>query len=87
MIVPDARIAEGFGTVALSLQDGRVVTGVVKSERDGKITLASPDGRIVTVTLADVDERSASKSAMPGMGTVLTPRELRDIVEYLSTLK
>jgi quinoprotein glucose dehydrogenase len=26
-------------------------------------------------------------SAMPAMGTVLTPREVRDVVEYLSTLK
>ena len=26
-------------------------------------------------------------SAMPAMGTVLTPREVRDVVEYLATLK
>jgi quinoprotein glucose dehydrogenase len=26
-------------------------------------------------------------SSMPAMGTVLTPREMRDVVEYLSTLK
>jgi hypothetical protein len=26
-------------------------------------------------------------SAMPAMGTVLTPREVRDVVEYLGTLK
>jgi quinoprotein glucose dehydrogenase len=87
LIDPDARIADGFGTIALSLQDGRVVTGVLKSERDGVITVASADGRTVTVSLAEVDERSASKSAMPKMGTVLSPRELRDVVEYLSTLK
>jgi len=24
---------------------------------------------------------------MPAMGTVLTPREVRDVVEYLGTLK
>jgi mono/diheme cytochrome c family protein len=26
-------------------------------------------------------------SSMPAMGTVLTPREVRDVVEYLGTLK
>jgi mono/diheme cytochrome c family protein len=26
-------------------------------------------------------------SAMPAMGTLLTPREMRDVVEYLTTLK
>mgnify|MGYP003346772930 CR=1 FL=1 len=26
-------------------------------------------------------------SAMPAMGTILTPREVRDVVEYLSTMK
>jgi hypothetical protein len=35
-----------------------------------------------------VKERASLPSAMPpGMGEVLTKRELRDLVQYLSTLK
>jgi HEAT repeat protein len=36
---------------------------------------------------AQVAEGFGPVSAMPAMGTMLTPRQVRDIVEYLSTLK
>jgi len=36
---------------------------------------------------AHVAEGFGPVSAMPAMGTLLTPRELRDVVAYLETLK
>ena len=87
LIEPDAKITPGFGTVALSMRDGRVVTGAIKSEADGIVVVEPPDGRPIRLTVGEIDERSTSKSAMPAMGTILSPRELRDIIEYLSTLK
>ncbi len=36
---------------------------------------------------AQVAEGFGPVSAMPAMGTLLTPREMRDVVEYLTTLK
>jgi mono/diheme cytochrome c family protein len=36
---------------------------------------------------AEVAQGFGPISAMPAMGTVLTPREVRDVVEYLGTLK
>jgi mono/diheme cytochrome c family protein len=41
----------------------------------------------VAVNIVDIEQRSASRSAMPKMGDILSARELRDVVEYLSTLK
>ncbi len=87
MIEPDAKIASGFGTVSVSLGDGRVIAGVLKSEKDGALTLDLPDGRQVVVPLSEIDERSPFRSAMPKMTNVLNMNELRDVVEYLSTLK
>ncbi len=87
LIEPDAKIAQGFGTFAFSLTDGRVITGVIKSESGAKIVVEGPDRRAFEFAASEVDERSSARSAMPKMGPVLTPRELRDVIEYLSTLR
>jgi quinoprotein glucose dehydrogenase len=87
LVDPDAKISQGFGTVAFALRDGRVITGVLKGETSLAVTVEAPDGRVIQVPLAEVEERSSSKSAMPKMGTILSPREVRDVIEYLSTLK
>ena len=87
LIVPDAKIAPGFGSVALVLTSGKILAGTLKSEQGGKIVLETPDGKTVTVAAEDVEDRSPPKSAMPPVDRVITLRELRDLVEYLGTLK
>lgn len=87
LVNPDAKIAPGYGTVLLALQDGQIVSGVLKSEDKGMLTVETPEGRPVTVDASAVEERAAARSAMPAMSTILAPRELRDVVEFLSTLK
>jgi len=43
---------------------------------------------VVTVKKSDITERRKGLSAMPdGLADLLSPRELRDLVEYLSGLK
>jgi len=87
MIDPDAKIAPDFGTVSLALTDGRIVSGVLKSETKAEVVLETAAGHRVTVPAEEIEERSSPHSAMPKMTTVLSPREIRDLVEFLSTLK
>ncbi|MFO0907537.1 MAG: hypothetical protein U0794_04115 [Isosphaeraceae bacterium] len=87
LVEPDAAIAEGFGTVQLALRDGRILAGLIRSESGGRITIVSPTGLAQSVAAEDVEERSAPRSAMPRMTEVLTPRQLRDLVAYLATLR
>ncbi|MHC5543333.1 c-type cytochrome, partial [Singulisphaera rosea] len=86
LMEPDAKIASGYGTIVLALEDGQIVSGILKSEANGKITVETPGGQVV-VPADKVEERSAVTSAMPKVGTILSPRELRDVVEFLSGLK
>jgi putative heme-binding domain-containing protein len=87
LLTPSARIAPGYGTVTFLLTDGTTVGGIVKSERDGLVEIVTPDNKTLQLKAADIEQRSEPKSAMPAVDKVLSLRELRDLVEYLSTLK
>ena len=87
LVEPSALIARGFESVTLVLDSGNIVAGVIRSEADGMVTIEQPDGRIVTVKTEEIEERTPARSAMPEMHRTLTPREMRDLVEFLSTLQ
>ncbi len=86
LIDPNAKITPGFGSITLVLDSGRVVAGVLKAEDPNQVTVETPDGKVVSVPVKEIDERTSPKSAMPPMNKVLSPRELRDLIEYLSTM-
>ena len=87
LIAPSAKIAQGFDTVTIQLKNGAVVSGTIKSESADDLSIATADGRRVVKT-ADVRRRAGSRaSGMFPMGEVLTPREIRDLIEFLASLK
>ncbi len=86
---PSAAIAPGYENVVLTLKDGSFVAGLLNAEDAKELTIASLiDGKKQKVPKANVKERLAVPSAMPpGLGEVLGKRDLRDVVEYLATMK
>ena len=77
----------GFGMVALTLKDGRTLSGTLKEETpgsNGTLTLLLPDGKTGSVQLSDIATRTPAISAMPPMNGILTKRQLRDVVEFLA---
>jgi putative heme-binding domain-containing protein len=86
IVLPNAKIAKGFGTVAIVLDSGKVVAGKIKAEDEETLTLVTPENRTIRIDRDNVDEQTAATSAMPEMTMNLTVREIRDLVEYLATL-
>jgi quinoprotein glucose dehydrogenase len=86
IVLPNAKIAKGFGTVSILLEDGRIVVGTIKAEDAVTLALLTPQNKTIRIDRDNVDEQSASTSAMPEMTKTLTLREIRDLVEFLSTL-
>lgn len=66
---------------------GITVSGALKEENDKTLTLTLQDKTETTVNIVEIESRSAPLSVMPPMSAILTPRELRDMAEYLSGLK
>ena len=87
LLDPAAKIAVGYGLVGLTLKDSSVVSGTLARETPTAVTVRLLDGTMRTVARADIENQTAPVSIMPPMGTILQPRELRDVVAYLSSLK
>lgn len=87
IVDPNKVIAKGFQAAILLDLDGRIHTGVVRDESDTSLTLIDLEGKVKTFDKAEIEARNPSKSAMPDdLIKYLTKAELRDLVEYLSTL-
>ena len=87
IIEPQKAITEGYGSISLTLKNGNSIVGLFKSETKGVIKIKDAEGKINKVASKEVKERTPVISTMPPMGAILNKREIRDIIEYLSTLK
>jgi quinoprotein glucose dehydrogenase len=60
----------------------------IKEENAQQIKLMTPEGEALVVLKKDVEDRQTGKSAMPE-DTIkhLTKSELRDLIEFLASLK
>lgn len=87
LVDPSKRIAPGYGIVTLNLDDGKRVTGVLSEENNASILVKQGNSPDTLVQKKDIAERRDAPSSMPDMKAVLSRREIRDLVAYLSTLK
>jgi quinoprotein glucose dehydrogenase len=88
IVDPNRQIAKGFETVVLTLKNGKIITGVLKSEDAKLVRLVTAEGTAVTVKKGSIDERSSGPSAMPAdLVKQLSKSDLRDLVEFLAGLK
>jgi len=85
LVTPSTRIAEGFGTTTIELDDGTTCTGVVTRDRDGSLTIVDSTGKATEVPWQRIRKRTANTtSAMPPMAGTLSRRQLRDVIEFLA---
>ncbi len=88
IVLPNAKIAEGFQTVVVTMKNGDIQAGLLKSETATEVVLQLPGSPAVTVKKAEIAARDAAPSGMPpNLGDLLTKREIRDLVEFMASLK
>jgi quinoprotein glucose dehydrogenase len=87
LLTPSARVAPGYGVVSLTLKSGRKLDGVLKEESAAAVTIELAAGATERVNVAEIATRSNAVSAMPPMGALLAPREIRDVLEFLTGLQ
>ena len=87
LIEPSARISPGFGMVMLTLKDGTSAAGILTSENDHELVLKTSEAEPLKIPVARIAKRDNVPSSMPPMGNIMSKREIRDVVEFLSGLK
>lgn len=88
ILLPNKTIAVGFENVTVTLRDGRTLAGLLKSETATELVLDSPEDGKLQLLKTDLTARQRGLSAMPeDMGRVLSAREVRDLVQFLSGLR
>jgi quinoprotein glucose dehydrogenase len=86
IVTPGTDIAKNFELAVLLLDDGNVITGVVREEDEKTLSIEVTTGsetKQVTVDKDSIEERKAT-SAMPLLANLLSKRDLRDLIEYLA---
>ena len=87
LINPSAQIAPGFGIVNVTLKNKTEVTGTLAKETPEAVTVRLFDGKQQTIPRREIAAQTPPASIMPPMQGILQPRELRDVVTYLASLK
>jgi len=87
MLLPNRQIAPGFESVLVTLKNGATYAGVVKSENPEQLVINSPEDGLVPVNKSDIQSREKGLSPMPeGIAQILSRQDLRNLVEFLSSL-
>ena len=87
MIAPSARLAPGFGVVTLTLKDGKTTAGILKEENATSYILKGGDQPDEVIAKSNVTKRVDAPSSMLDMKPILSKKEIRDLVSFLSGLK
>ncbi len=91
IVDPSAKIAPGYETLLISKKDGGSVAGIFKGETADELTLlVQEEGgtQLVKIKKADIKNREKGLSGMvAGLGEILPKQDIRDIIEFLNTLK
>ena len=89
VLAPSARIFSGYEAVTVATNDGRVLTGIVKSDNASGLEIEDADGKRVKLAPAAVEERKTSDVSLMPSGIVegVSPQDFADLIAYLETLK
>ncbi|MEM7205488.1 MAG: PVC-type heme-binding CxxCH protein [Planctomycetota bacterium] len=84
LVRPSSSLTPGYGSVVVTMRDGAVHAGLLRSEDATALRLQPTMGPEILLPKDQVAERSDAVSAMPPMHGPLDRRQLRDLVEFLA---
>ena len=88
LIEPSVEVSPGFGITAFLLKDESILEGVVLEDAPDKVKIRLNDGKEQVIPAEQIESRKpTAKSPMPPMGGLLSPKEIRHVVEFLATQK
>ena len=89
VLFPSEKISSGYEPIVLALDDGRVVTGILKNETDDVIEIQDADAQTIRLDKEQVEDRKRGDVSImpPGLAEGIDPADFADLIAYLETLK
>lgn len=86
---PNAGVSMGFETWQITLKNGTIAMGIVRSETNDELVLALPGGVANSFNKQQIAERKKLPSTMmpSGLQSMFSQEDLVNLVEYLASLK
>jgi len=85
MVNPGAVVAPGYGITSVTFKNGAALGGSLVEETPDHLDISTP-GKLLRVKRSDIASFTPPVSAMPPMGQLLKPDEMRDLVAWLASL-
>ena len=86
LLTPGADVSDGFGTVVLKTNEGEEFSGILSKKTNSFWTITMANGEKRNLRPGEISSQ-VLLSSMPPMGALMKPEEIRDVVEYLASLK
>ncbi len=89
VLEPSNRIATGYQPLLVATPDGKVLTGLVRSETETHLELIDAEAKLTKIPKSEIEERRVTDvSLMPaGLVDTLSVVEFADLIAYLQSLK
>ncbi len=89
VLEPSARIFSGYEPLIVATNDGRVLTGIVKSDTPDGLEIEDADAHRIRLNRDEIDDRKTSTVSLMPVGLVegLTNQDFADLIAYLESLK
>jgi putative heme-binding domain-containing protein len=85
LVDPSKRLSPGYGSITVNLVGGSKITGILMEEKKDSFWVQVGTEK-KEISKKEVASSNIAASSMPPMGSLLSKREIRDLVSYLSTL-
>ena len=84
---PNKNVKEGFQSLVVATDEGKVLTGIKVRETDTDLLLRDVEDREFAIPLKSIEDQKSGSSLMPvGLVDKLTRSELIDLVRFMSEL-
>ena len=89
MLFPSAKIFSGYEPVVVATTDGKVLTGILKSDTPEALEIQDAEAKRIKIAKADIDERKTSDVSLMPNGIVegISAQDFADLIAYMETLK
>lgn len=87
MVEPNARIAPGYGSVSVTLNDGTQIQGVLAESTETQLTIREGDGSNHVLNKKNIAKQVNAPSSMYSMVDRLDVHQLRDLITFLNDQK